>query len=536
MPRAVPYSSACHAILAGLIATAIFHAAPSRAQTAPETTPDNTTSPSPAPSTTTPTTTPQPPANSAAPSDTSPAAKPATGVQARGAPAFQKPKTDTPSKKEKQEEHEPIDPDTGSSTLSGETLGVLPNPWEKKGVKFTLTYVADLLANVDGGLQRGVIYEGRLNAAVDLDLAKLIGASGLVFHANAFQSHGPRLSAQYIGNLMPVSSIEELATTRLYEAWFEQKFWNDRFSIRAGQLAADAEFITANYTDAFMASTYGWPAITSLDLPSGGPSPPLAAMGVRAKAVLNDNITLLAGIFDGNAAGPGNDDPQARDRYGVNFRVNDPPFAIGEVQYAYNQEKTSRGLPGTVKLGGWYHAGSFDDQRLAANGFSLASPLADQPAQIQSDYGIYAVFQQMFYSFEGPHQSERNIGMFARASVSPEDERNLVDFYADTGVAVTGAMTSRPDDKFGIAIAYAHISSAARALDADYAFYGVPRPLRSYEANVSAAYVAEIRKGWTVAPTLQYVVNPGGGYVFDNGQAKAVKNALVLGARTVLKF
>lgn len=173
---------------------------------------------------------------------------------------------------------------------------------------------------------------------------------------------------------------------------------------------------------------------------------------------------------------------------------------------------------------------------LPANGFSLASPLADQPAQLQSDYGIYAVFQQMLYSFEGPHQSERNVGVFARASVSPEDQRNLVDFYADTGVAVAGATTSRPDDKFGIAFAYAHISSAARALDADYAVYGMPRPLRNYEANVTAAYVAEIRKGWTLAPTLQYVVNPGGGYVLDNGQARAVKNAVVLGARTVVKF
>jgi porin len=420
--------------------------------------------------------------------------------------------------------------------LSGETLGLLPNPFEKRGIKLTLTYVADALANVDGGLRRGAIYEGRLNAAIDVDLAKLVGTPGLLFHANAFESHGPRLSAQYIGNAMPVSSNEELATTRLYEAWFEQKFWNDRFSIRAGQLAADAEFITAQYTDPFMASTYGWPAITSLDLPSGGPSPPLAAMGTRMKAVINDNITVLAGVFDGNAAGPGVDNPETRDRYGTNFRVNDPPFAIGEAQFAYNQEKTSKGLPGTVKLGGWYHAGSFDDQRFATNGLSLASPLANGPAQLTSDYGIYAVFQQMLYSFEGPHQSERNIGIFARASASPEDQRNLVDFYADTGVAVTGPMKSRPDDKFGIAFAYSHFSSAARALDQDYALFGTARPLRDYEANITAAYVVEIKKGWTVWPTLQYVIHPSGGYILDNGSAIALKNALVLGVRTILKF
>ena len=486
------------------------------------------------PQATTPATSPPP-----APAETPPAA-PSVSAPAATAPATaaaDKKKKDTPSKKEKEEEHEPVDPDTGGSTLSGDTLGLLPNPFERKGIKFTLTYVADALSNVDGGLRRGAIYEGRLNGAIDIDLAKLAGAPGLLFHANVFQSHGSSgLSAEYIGNLMPVSSIEELPTTRLYEAWFEQQFWNGQFSLRAGQLAADAEFITANYTDAFMASTYGWPAITSLDLPSGGPSPPLAAMGVRAKAVLNDNITLLAGVFDGNAAGPGPDNPQARDLYGVNFRVNDPPFAIAEAQFAYNQEKNSAGLPGTVKLGGWYHAGPFDSQRFAANGVSLASPLASGPAQINSDYGVYAVFQQMLYSFEGPQQSERNIGMFLRTSASPEDQRNLVDFYADTGVEVTGAMKSRPDDKFGIAFAYSHISSSARALDQDYAFFGMPRPLRTYEANVTAAYVAEIKKGWTIWPTLQYVINPGGGYVLDNGVAKTVKNAFVMGVRTIVKF
>jgi hypothetical protein len=164
---------------------------------------------------------------------------------------------ETPAKEEKKEEHEPADPDTGTSTLSPETLGLLPNPYERQGIKFTLSYVADALANVDGGLKRGAVYDGRLNGAIDLDLAKLAGAPGLVFHANAFQIHGPGLSRDYIGNLMPVSSIEALATTRLYEAWFEQKFWNDKFSIRAGQLAADAEFITSQYTDPFTAAPMG---------------------------------------------------------------------------------------------------------------------------------------------------------------------------------------------------------------------------------------------------------------------------------------
>jgi hypothetical protein len=56
-------------------------------------------------------------------------------------------------------------------------LGLLPNPFEPYGIKFSLSYIGDLLANLDGGLRRGAVYEGRLNAAVDLDFAKLAGAA-----------------------------------------------------------------------------------------------------------------------------------------------------------------------------------------------------------------------------------------------------------------------------------------------------------------------------------------------------------------------
>ena len=445
-------------------------------------------------------------------------------------------KGDTAAKQAKKEEHEPANPDTGTSTLSNETLGLLPNPYERWGIKFTLSYVSDALSNVTGGLQRGAVYEGRLNAAIDVDLAKSLGLSGLSFHSNAFVIHGQALSRDYIGNLLPVSSLEAEATIRLYEVWLEQKFWNDKVSVRAGQMGADAEFMTSRFTAPFTAATYGWPGIFALDMPSGGPAPPLAAMGVRLKTILNENITLLGAMFDGDAAGPGTGNPEFRDLYGINFRVNDPPLFIGEAQYAYNQEKTSRGLPGTVKLGAWYHAGSFNDQRFAANGLSQADPNASStPAQLKTNFGIYSVFQQQLVFFAG-NESPRGIGFFARVSGSPDD-RNLISFYADGGIVATGPLASRPDDQIGLAVAYAQISDQARALDRDFEIIGNdPRPVRSAETLVTANYLAQIRKGWTVIPNIQYVINPGGGYVMQNGIPKTVRDAVVIGVRTILNF
>jgi porin len=176
----------------------------------------------------------------------------------------------------KTDDLKPADPDTGESTVEEATLGLLPNPFEKNGVKFAVTYIGEILGNPNGGARQSAIYEDRINFAADADLEKLIGLKQLTFHANVFQIDGGGLSRGALFNFMVVSGIEALPTIRLYEIWFEQK-WGTKLALRAGQLAADTEFMTAKYTDVFTNASLGWPVGLSLDIPSGGPSPPLAA-------------------------------------------------------------------------------------------------------------------------------------------------------------------------------------------------------------------------------------------------------------------
>jgi porin len=93
----------------------------------------------------------------------------------------------------KTDDERPADPDTGESTVEETTLGLLPNPFQKYGIKFAATYIGEALGNVSGGLKQGAIYEGRLNLALDVDLQKLAGLRDLTFHANMFQIHGDGL-------------------------------------------------------------------------------------------------------------------------------------------------------------------------------------------------------------------------------------------------------------------------------------------------------------------------------------------------------
>ena len=270
---------------------------------------------------------------------------------------------------------------------------------------------------------------------------------------------------------------------------------------------------------------------------SGGPSPPLAAMGARVRGDVNDNLTLIGGIFNGDTAGPGPDDPQLRNRYGINFRVNDPPLVLGEAQFLWNGKKGDPGLDGKLKLGFWRHFGNFQDQRFDDGGRSLASAASSGvPATLRGDYGVYGAFQQKLYRVGS--DDDRGIGVFARATYSPPD-RNLADLYADAGVEFIGLSDQRPKDKFGLAAAYAHVSPRVRALDGDYQqVLGPAWPVRRFEALLTGVYQYEVRAGWTLQPNLQYIWHPGGGASSPTGPfaGKPLKDATVLGLRTVLKF
>src|SRR5580704_1418223 len=171
----------------------------------------------------------------------------------------------------KTDDLKPADPDTGESTVEESTLGLLPNPFEKRGIKFAITYIGEMLGNPSGGQKQSAVYEDRINFAVDVDFEKLAGFKQLAFHANVFQIDGGGLSRGDLQNYLVASGIEALPSTRLYEMWFEQK-WGTTLALRAGQLAADTEFMNAKYTDVFTNASLGWPAGFSLNMPSGGPS------------------------------------------------------------------------------------------------------------------------------------------------------------------------------------------------------------------------------------------------------------------------
>ena len=406
----------------------------------------------------------------------------------------------------------------------------------EKGITYGLNYVGQWQGNTSGGTQRGSIYIGRLEAYADIDLAKF-GWQGLTLHTNGFQIHGRGLSRDNIANnLMTASFIEALPSTRLSELWLEQKMLGDKVAFRFGQLAADTEFNTSSYANQFINATFGWPAIMGTNIPSGGPSYPLATPGVRLKVDPNKNLSFLLGVFNGDPAGPGAGDPQERNPHGLNFRIHDPALVMGEAQYRYNQDKGDKGLAGSLKAGAWGHFGKFDDQRFDTAGLSLANPGSTGNAvQRRGNHGFYGVIDHQIWR-PASGEPDKGVGIFFRTSGSPSD-RNLIDLYFDGGIAFAGMIPHRPDDIVAFGAAYARISDRARDLDRDTAFFGGPSLLRDHEALFEFNYQAQVIPGMQVDFDVQRIFHPGGNIATPSDPAGGpIKDATVLTLHTLIKY
>lgn len=424
------------------------------------------------------------------------------------------------------------------SVLLGDPLGIQTRT-AARGISFGLAESAEVIGNLTGGTRRGAVFEGLLAMSVGLDTEKAGLWPDGIFNASAYQIHGRGLSLNNLANNgNTVSGLEALRGTLLFELWFEQYTPDKKLSVRIGQFAVDQEFLISQYGGLFINHTFGWPTLPSTNLPASGPSFPLAALGIRARYAPTSATSILLGLFNGDAAGPGSGIPQTRDTSGTDFRLHDGLFAIGEVQYVHNGDGGAVGLPGTFKLGGWYNSLSFADQRFNSLGASLADP-GNNPGQSsghtrKGNWSVYGVADQLVGRKAGT--KDQGIGVFARLMGSPGD-RNLVNFYADVGLTWKGAIAGRDSDTAGIAFGLARTSDSASALDSDVRnFTGGTYPIRRHESVLELTYQAQIAPWWQVQPTAQYVFNINGGVNNPLVPGRRLNDAAVLGLRTNITF
>jgi porin len=427
------------------------------------------------------------------------------------------------------------------STLLGD-MGGLRSALANYGVTLGLQETSEFLGNVTGGINRGGTYDGLTTATLSVDTQKAFGLTGGTFNVSALQIHGRNLSQYNLNNLQTASGIEADDTTRLWELWYQQSFMDNTFDVKVGQQSIDQEFMVSQYSSTFVNTMFGWPAVPSYDMPAGGPAYPLSALGVRFRARPTHAVTVLAGVYDGNPAGTTVGDPQKANGSGTNFNLHNGALFIGEIQYAINQpstgdldDGTSKGLPGTYKLGIWYNNGRFADQRFDTGGLSLADPNSNGTAQMHhGEYSLYGVIDQMVW--RASPDSARSLGVYTRVMGAPGD-RSQIALSVNAGLVLKAPFDGRDNDTAGLSVGYVKVGNHASALDQDTAnFNGGFAPVRGSETVVEATYQYQVNPWLQLQPDVQYVMNPGGGIANPNNPTQTIKNELILGVRANITF
>ena len=373
-----------------------------------------------------------------------------------------------------------------------------------KGLTYDLVSTDDFVTNHSGGLKRAgndidtsISWMTNNDLIIELDT----GAAGLwkngTFFTHIFYHDGANPSEDYIGDLQMVNNFESEDGLKLYEYWYEQFFdlMGTKLSLLAGQHDLNAEFGVSEYGLLFVQSSFGFNAEIANNIAVA--NFPVAALGFRARWDVTDNFYFMTEISDGD---PGPNDGGLR----PSLSTEEGFVSFNELVYHYGDVVDSKSMPGTYKLGWWYHSDEFDDVRdTDENGEAI---------EHDGNYGVYFIADQMLFPGEG----STGLGAFIQIGGVPDD-RNLVDFYVGGGIHYKGIIPSREYDILGLAVAHAQISEDQRdAEDVAEADGSTFHSMDSHETVIELTYKTQIFPWLAIQPGVQTVFNPGADADLDN--------------------
>jgi len=402
--------------------------------------------------------------------------------------------------------------------------GGLRTDLSKRGVDFEFLYAASFPENLDGGLRRGGVYQGAALLTLDLDSQKLLGYEGGTLHAGSLWLHGQKpFSDRFVGDLNKVNLLDYNNGFRLWELYYQQKFFEGKLTVKAGQLDIARDFLVPEYylsiaSINFLNQTFWYPtmAFNVWDQPffpvghHGLTSTPFGSPGVLVRYEATPRCYVQAGVYDGLP-----DVSSSGTR--INLNSEEGALAYFEAGYKLNADKDSSGPPGNYKIGGYYHTDDFFDMYQGAfaafdNATGAGLGVFANPKPHHGNYGFYFLADQVLWREVG-RQDPAMQGLigFLRAAYAPPD-RNLAQLGVDGGLVYRGLIPTRDWDTLGVAVSYLEMSDDLRDAQRDInAIIGFPvLPKADHETVIELSYKAQLSAWWTLQISGERVFHPGG--------------------------
>jgi len=379
---------------------------------------------------------------------------------------------------------------------------------EDHGISPTLTFVTDSLGNPTGGGDQGFTTANNIGLDLNFDLEKLAGLQGGSFLFSMSYRFGGSLSANYIHNVFTVQQVFGGETFRVVNVAYFQKLLDDRVEFRLGRIAAGDDFLVSPYNYVFVQNGFdGNPVGIFFNFP-GMTAYPNDSWGALVKVRPTARTYIMGGVYNG--------DPSIRDNsnHGVDFSMDGPLFAIGEIAYQPDSLPGDRGLIGNYKAGFWYDNSGFTNFN---NG-----------EVERGNWGLYTLFDQVLVRF-GEQASHRGFGIAGSFLASPDQSLDQMPYFFTAALVTRGIFASRPRDVIGLGVVYGHFSNDLQNFQRRAQQLDPTVGVQSHETVLELTYrLALLKSALYIQPDLQYVFRPGG--------TGRISDVLVLGAQVAVNF
>ncbi len=370
----------------------------------------------------------------------------------------------------------------GSSHLYAQTkeepktlLGMdeLREEWKESGFEANLTYKGEYVNNLSGGVKRKAMYLGNLDLVFDLELEKMAGMPGLSAQVYFLGNHGGDPS-EVVGDAIGSSNIESPGDyLKLYQLWFLQKAFDDRFQLLLGLHDLNSEFYATEGSSVLLSSAFGMGpevAQSGVNGPSIFPTAAVAAViGVRPYG----DWLLQAGAYNGRAGNP--------DHVGNTYARYDP--ADGVLNIAELGIDRDEGAVHYM-IGAWSYS-------------KKVSQLSDTEKKGTSS-GVYFLVNHGVADF---------MSLFLRYGKANEK-------VLEIKTAGEAGLTMKMRSSDQLALGYAWVQPPSG-------------PSLENESVVELTYKAYLARGISIQPDLQFIMNP---------SFSGTKDASVLGLRAEFVF
>lgn len=389
----------------------------------------------------------------------------------------------------------------------------------KEGIWSEVVYTSDFMANVSGGLHRDTFYLANVDMLLSVDLEKMAGwrnASLLVYGLGDLGGN----PSSAVGDSQIIDNIQAPDTFKLYEAWFQQHFFNRRFSLLAGLYDLNAEFDMLNAAAVFINSSPGTDPTFSQSGRNGPSIFPVTSVAARAKIKFTESFYSQLAVLDGVSGNP--NDPHGTH---IIFDKDNGLLLTSEVGYLVIPERMVGKLPrfsrpgrrlsqergqvytGKYAIGIWGYTAQFPTLLSKAT----AGPVTTGGGNL----GVYVIAEQQLFS----ESKARDQGLTGYVQLGRADPRfNQFEFYTGGGLVYTGLLPNRDEDILGAMVAVAYngdtFKQAQRAR-------GIP--VGETETEIELTYRAQVSPWLAVQPDFQYVLNPGTNPSIDNAFALGLR-------------